>query len=222
MPQKTDNPDSFLSRWSKRKLTEAEVETSLAEVGDDGQIGHNSRIAETEAEPELSDPELLEKLGLPDPDQMVAGDDFKAFMKSGIPQRFRNKALRRLWISNPVLANLDEMVDYGEDFTDAATVIENMQTVYEVGVGAARRVREELDAAKELAEQLAAEQAASVSEEVEVAEEPTEPEPAEMARNTTQAEEAPTEIAMAFANSDATSQEHLTLRKARPMRFDFD
>ncbi|MEM7238949.1 MAG: DUF3306 domain-containing protein, partial [Pseudomonadota bacterium] len=43
--------------------------------------------------------------------------------------------LRKLWLTNPVLANLDELVDYGDDFTDAATVIENLQTVYRVGHG---------------------------------------------------------------------------------------
>lgn len=138
--------DGFLSRWSRRKLApDDEIQTD-----DLAAIGHNSAAAEPtdDAEhAELTDEELLEKLELPDPDTLVKGDDFKRFMETGIPSRLRNRALRRLWVSDPVLANVDMLVDYGEDFTDAATVIENMQTVYEVGKGAARRVREELDAA---------------------------------------------------------------------------
>ena len=34
-----------------------------------------------------------------------------------------------------MLANVDMLVDYGEDFTDAATVVENLQTTYQVGKG---------------------------------------------------------------------------------------
>ena len=95
-------------------------------------------------EVEPSDAEILEELGLPDPDTLDEGDDFSRFMGGAIPTRLRNRALRRLWLTNPVLANLDELVDYGEDFTDAATVVENLQTAYRVGKGFLRR--EEIEA----------------------------------------------------------------------------
>ena len=44
-------------------------------------------------------------------------------------------ALRRLWHMNPLFGEVCEMVEYGEDYTDAATVIEGMQTAYQVGKG---------------------------------------------------------------------------------------
>ena len=75
---------------------------------------------------------------------MAPGDDFSAFMAKGIPERLRNRALRKLWLTNPVLANLDELVEYGEDYTDAATVVENLQTAYRIGKGFLRR--EEIEA----------------------------------------------------------------------------
>lgn len=87
-----------------------------------------------------SDEEILNELDLPDPDSMVEGDDFSAFLKSAVPERIRLRALRRLWTTNPVLANLDGLIEYGEDFTDAATVLENLQTAYRVGEGMARHV----------------------------------------------------------------------------------
>ena len=118
--------DGFLGRWSKRKLAEPEAEDVQAE---DGPPGPDEALAEK------SDEEILQELGLPDPDDLTDGDDFKRFMASAVPQRLRNRALRKLWLTNPVLANLDELVDYGEDYTDAATVIENMQTAYQVGKG---------------------------------------------------------------------------------------
>ena len=55
---------------------------------------------------------------------------------------------------NPTLANLDGLIDYGEDYTDAATVIENMQTAYEVGKGMLAHVEE---LARQAEEKLAAE-----------------------------------------------------------------
>ncbi|MEL6773944.1 MAG: DUF3306 domain-containing protein, partial [Pseudomonadota bacterium] len=69
------------------------------------------------------------------PESLQPGDDFAAFMKEAVPHHLRRRALRMLWGSNPVLANLDELLDYGEDFTDAATVVENLQTAWQVGRG---------------------------------------------------------------------------------------
>ncbi len=56
-------------------------------------------------------------------------------MAKAVPTRLRNRALRKLWLSDPVLANLDMLLDYGDDFTDKAMVIENLQTAYQVGKG---------------------------------------------------------------------------------------
>ncbi len=134
--------EAFLSRWSRRKRTDVEVMEEAPE---------ESPAAEVPAE-ELTDEKLLAELDLPEPDMMKAGDDFSAFMQARVPERLRRRALRNLWLSNPALANLDELVDYGEDFTDAATVIENMQTVYEVGKGAAEKWKAHLATLAEEAE----------------------------------------------------------------------
>ena len=72
------------------------------------------------------------------------GDDFSVFLKAAIPERLKRRALRRLWTTNPVLANLDGLIDYGDDFTDAATVVENLSTTYQVGKGLTRHVEEML------------------------------------------------------------------------------
>ena len=88
--------------------------------------------------PELSEEEMEDEareLGLPSPRTLGPGSDFKAFMASDVPDHLRRFALRRLWRSNPILANVDGLVDYGEDFTDAGTVIEGMKTAYQVGTG---------------------------------------------------------------------------------------
>ncbi len=119
--------EGFLDRWSRLKETgEApEVEAPLIEA------------AEPEA-PEVderSDEEILVELGLPDPDGLTLGDDVTGFMSKAVPDRLRRRALRQLWRTNPVLANVDGLVEYGEDYTDSAMVVENLQTLYQVGKG---------------------------------------------------------------------------------------
>lgn len=123
--------------WSQRReavRVEAEAEESaqLASAQAKERAGHE----------EFTDDEILEKLDLPDPDEMVSGDDFKRFMESAVPERLRRRALRKLWLSNPLLANVDGLVDYGEDFTDSALVVENLQTAYQVGKGMLKHVME--------------------------------------------------------------------------------
>ncbi|KEJ88639.1 DUF3306 domain-containing protein [Sulfitobacter donghicola] len=120
--------------WSKRKAAvEAEADAEL-------KAAHEATLEASNAE--KTDEEVLEELGLPDPDDMQEGDDFSAFMSDVVPARLKTRALRKLWRLNPVLANVDGLVDYGEDFTDAAMVIENMQTTYQVGKGMMEHVKE--------------------------------------------------------------------------------
>lgn len=138
--------------WSRRKqAVEAEAEAENV-----AQVAVEERQRQ-EALASLPDEELLEELGLPDPDTLEQGDDFAAFMARAVPTRLRNRALRKLWLSNPALANLDALVDYGEDFTDSSLVVENLQTTYQVGKGMAKHVLEmaRQDAEAELASQQA-------------------------------------------------------------------
>ena len=138
--------------WSRRKAS-VEIEAKVAI-----QSKEMEETAVLEAEQaEKTDEELLLELDLPNPDDMKMGDDFSAFMSKAVPDRLRRRALRRLWLANPALANLDGLLDYGEDFTDSATVIENMQTAYQVGKGMTEHVLEMVrQAEEEAAKQLAA------------------------------------------------------------------
>ncbi len=132
MPVSPKDDDAFLSRWSRRKREETQTVETPEPAPD--------------SLDDMTDEEALAELDLPEPEAMTPDDDFSAFMQARVPERLRRRALRVLWRSNPVLANLDELVDYGEDFTDSATVIENMQTVYEVGKGAAEKWKRHLAA----------------------------------------------------------------------------
>jgi len=79
---------------------------------------------------------------LPDIETLDAASDFTQFMRPDVPKAIRNAALRRLWGLDPVLANLDGLLEYGEDFTDSAKVVEGLKTAYRVGRGFARSEEE--------------------------------------------------------------------------------
>ena len=139
----------FASRWSRLKQ---EARAEPAEPAPDPEAEQTAVQAEADAAAaEKTDAEVREELELPVPEGMKMGDDFSAFMSPRVPTRLRNRALRRLWRSNPVLANLDQLNDYDGDFTDAATAGQVVQTAYQVGRGfidkAAALLEEEAEAA---------------------------------------------------------------------------
>ncbi|MEM8752820.1 MAG: DUF3306 domain-containing protein [Pseudomonadota bacterium] len=118
-----EEAEGFLARWSRRKQDGPEPEP----------------LAEAESPPPAEDlrddDEILAELGLKHPDELLPGDDVRGFMQAAVPDRLRRMALRRLWRSNPALANLDGLVDYGDDFTDAGVGAGVVETIYRVGKG---------------------------------------------------------------------------------------
>jgi len=126
---------SETSFWARRRAGVKAEEAALSANEQRLKAEELARIQE-----EKTDEELLVELDLKDPDLMEMGDDFSAFMQTAVPERLRRRALRKLWVSNPVLANLDGLVDHGEDYSDAATVIPDLKTSYQVGKGLLKHV----------------------------------------------------------------------------------
>jgi len=126
--------ERFLDRWSRRKRAgpgdaEAPAAEAPAEVPEET----------TPEEPDQrSDEEILAELGLPDPDALQPGDGVQGFMQSTVPGRLRRRALRAYWRASAGLNLPDGLVEYGEDYTDAASVVENLQSLYQVGRGMVR------------------------------------------------------------------------------------
>lgn len=133
----------FLSRWSDRKLNPDSEQSEVALPDPPAE-----KAPEDEFEGK-SDEEILSILELPEPETLKLGDTVEKFMDGRVPERIRARALRAFWKTNPVLANIDGLDEYCEDYTDAATVVENLQTIYQVGKGYAIQA---LDALESLAE----------------------------------------------------------------------
>ena len=101
--------------------------------------------AESEEDAALDDDQLLQKYGLNNPEEIEDEAGLEAFMENGLPDRLRQMAFRRMWRLNPLFRFADEMVEYGENYTDAATVIEGMTTAYQVGKGYLQKAFDALD-----------------------------------------------------------------------------
>ena len=127
--------EGVLGRWSRLK--------------------QEARLREPDVPEESGTPEAVANeppLELPDIDSLDADSDFSPFLSGDVPEALQRLALRKLWRLDPVFANLDGLVDYGEDFTDAATVMEGMRTAYKVGKGFGEEVDPESSADEEVPE----------------------------------------------------------------------
>ena len=152
----SNRDDGLLSRWAKRKQAVREAD-ELDEVDVKAE-------AEAEAEPETEeeamallaerDPDLAEEISALDLDNLAYEDDFTVFMQNKVPDIIRRKALSKLWLSHPLLANLDGLNEYDEDYTQAADAAEMVRKAFE-----AARLREEEAAKKKAKEALASKEA---------------------------------------------------------------
>ncbi len=135
----TDEKD-FLSRWSKRKQAARE---GLDDPQPEHPVAPAQDAAEQTAEEAAIDESAFEDV---DFDALDYNSDYTRFMGKDVPEMVRRRALRALWRSDPILANVDGLNDYDEDFTDAALVVENLASAYKPGKGYAS---EEDEAAEE-------------------------------------------------------------------------
>ena len=120
----------LLPSWSRRRAAVA------AEAKAEALAAEQALLEKEHAElSEKSDEDILEALGLPDPDSLVQGDDFKVFLSKAVPAHLRKRALRTLWRSNPVLACVDGLNDYDDDYLTGSFGQDPIKTTYQVGKG---------------------------------------------------------------------------------------
>ncbi len=150
----TEENDDFLARWSRRKKesrqglrkteevasVEAGSDTQTAALADEPLPTGEETEARSSEHPDPAEETPTEKLTEEDFadvdfDALSYESDYGRFMKEGVPESIRRRALKQLYRSNPILANVDGLNDYDDDFTDAALAVEVLQTAYKVGRG---------------------------------------------------------------------------------------
>ncbi len=118
---------STIARWSRRKQETRDNEP--APVASEPQ----ATLANTQEETENSDQADI-VAALPPIDGLTAESDFTPFLDRAVPVELRRLALRKLWRSDPVFANLDGLNDYDDDFRTLG-VGKLVRTAYQVGKG---------------------------------------------------------------------------------------
>lgn len=194
--------ENRLTRWSRMKTksrpkgrgiffkappTEIEIEAAdvasldIAEPTDTSPVIETTQPTYVEPEDTAEEAEEPYPDDLPPIESLTKDSDFTAFMSERVTDKIRNAALRKLWVSNPALANLDGLLDYGEDLTGSFKIMDNMQTTYVVGRGMVDYEAEAKLAEQRALEKEAAESAADEEPLVETASEPGEDDPVETA-----------------------------------------
>jgi len=149
--------EGFLQRWSRRK---AEARTPSKEPEavpdpiarqEDAAKAPEPHSPATAGHAPAADEDAIDLDALPDVDTLTYESDFTVFLRKGVPPELRRRALQRLWRSNPTLANLDGLVEYGEDYTQIGAAGQVVRTAYQVGRGMLERIEKAPGAARALA-----------------------------------------------------------------------
>ncbi|MBO6787358.1 MAG: DUF3306 domain-containing protein [Rhodospirillales bacterium] len=86
-------------------------------------------------EEELTDEQREVVEGLPPLDTLDKDSDFTPFMRDGVPEFLKRRALRVLWRVNPFFNFRDGLNDYDQDFNIIHKVIDELTGNYQVGRG---------------------------------------------------------------------------------------
>jgi hypothetical protein len=155
----TDAAGGRFARWSQRKAAarrggalpvEREEAPDRVRPGADAQSSTSKRPEVAPAASEIAkSPDAAPAAGedapvLPPIEELTFESDFTAFMAKNVPEAVKRAALRKLWVSDPVLANLDGLNDYCEDHHLVDLPITLDQTSYKVGEGYLEEIKEEL------------------------------------------------------------------------------
>ena len=115
-----NDPDNFLSRWSRRKRA-GDVDHPGAEKSgtqpDDRATQPRDQARQAVPKDEVGRPSAFDVVSLPPVESIGAGTDISAFMQSGVPAALRRAALRRAWAADPAIR---DYLGPTENFWDAA------------------------------------------------------------------------------------------------------
>ena len=133
-----------ISRWSKKKIESRQAETAEEPIIDGAKT--DSSTKENSSTAQLSD--------IPSLDNLNSDSDFTRFLQSDVPASIKKAALRKLWLSDPVLANVDGLNDYDENFATMG-LGKLVKTAYQVGAGMVEQIEKSESTAVETSAQQA-------------------------------------------------------------------
>ena len=121
-----NDPENFLSRWSRRKRTAVEegepVEPASPETAardrppEDTQESSREIESVDEKKEKAAEP-AFDLSKLPSIESITAETDIRAFLAPGVPTELTRAALRRAWVIDPKIRDFIEVAENQWDFT---------------------------------------------------------------------------------------------------------
>ena len=129
--QNVTEPENFLERWSKRKITERDRSTADQTTADkktaDDRASRDDQVSaivppRSDGTAPPSSDETFDLTQLPSIDSIGANTDVTAFLRPGVPSELTRAALRRAWSSDPAIRDFVGLVENGWDFNDPSAM----------------------------------------------------------------------------------------------------
>jgi len=117
-----NDPDNFLTRWSRRKRKVADAAAAPPRDERHGaadtlptEPAANAVPPPQAAETKTTEP-VFDLSKLPSIESITAETDIRAFLGPGVPAELRLAALRRAWVADPKVRDFVGLADYDFDF----------------------------------------------------------------------------------------------------------
>ncbi|MBI3454149.1 MAG: DUF3306 domain-containing protein [Rhodospirillales bacterium] len=132
--------EGFARRWSRLKdearrgdetvkpeTPDAAVSGTVAQRAPDDK--RDTRKAAVEKPPPV------EAKDLPSIDNLTKDSDYTVFLREGVPEDLRRQALRKLWVSDPIMSAPDILDLHALDYRNVPTFPEGVKTLFKAGIG---------------------------------------------------------------------------------------
>jgi hypothetical protein len=140
MAHPPSDDEGFASRWSRLKRRAREEEKAREEAPPPAEVNAEAEEAKPAEGEEPKKPFDISEL--PSVESLTKDSDYSGFMRAEVPEDLRQKALRRLWASDPVLSAPEVLDMHNLDYNNVPTFPQGLKTLFRVGQGM-------LDAAEE-------------------------------------------------------------------------
>jgi hypothetical protein len=137
MAHPPSDDEGFVSRWSRLKQRARDDKAGAAEPPQPAlpvEAGPDAGKA-PEGEPAEKDKKPFDISELPSVESLTKDSDYSAFMRAEVPEDLRQKALRRLWASDPILSAPEVLDMHNLDYNAVPTFPQGIRTLYRVGQG---------------------------------------------------------------------------------------
>jgi hypothetical protein len=126
--------EGFAQRWSrlKQEAREAEERTKAPPPAAAAAPAEGKTKQKDEAKKEEKP---FDPADLPPVESLTKDSDYSPFMRAEVPEELRQKALRRLWASDPVLSSPELFDMHTLDYNAVPTFPEGVRTAFRVGRG---------------------------------------------------------------------------------------